>query len=94
MTDVRHLTAKCKHAMAVALLAPAGAALLAAACGSAYAAAGETLAQVTSRGAVRCGVSEGITGFSARDAAGRSSGLACRGEKESNWLPRLFGVVW
>jgi len=60
---------------ALALLGLAGAALLAAASGSAYAAAGETLAQVKSRGAVRCGVSEGIIGFSARDAAGRWSGL-------------------
>ena len=64
------MTAQCKYATSVALLALAGPALLAAACGSAYAAAGETLAQVKSRGAVRCGVSEGITGFSARDAAG------------------------
>jgi len=37
--------------------------------------AGETFAQVKSRGAVRCGVSEGIAGFSAKDASGRWSGL-------------------
>jgi len=36
---------------------------------------GETLAGVKARGVVRCGVSEGITGFSARDAAGRWRGL-------------------
>ena len=38
-------------------------------------AAGETLTQVKSRGTVRCGVSEGIAGFSMKDAAGRWSGL-------------------
>jgi len=43
--------------------------LLAAACESGYAAAGDTLALVKSRGVLRCGVSEGIAGFSARDAS-------------------------
>ena len=37
--------------------------------------AGETLALVQSRGAVRCGVSDGILGFSAKDTSGRWSGL-------------------
>lgn len=39
------------------------------------AAAGETLEQVKTRGTVRCGVSEGIVGFSTKDASGRWSGL-------------------
>ena len=56
------------------LLLPAGV-LLAIACGSAQAAAGETLAQIKSRGVLRCGVSEGIAGFSIKDAAGRWSGM-------------------
>ena len=37
--------------------------------------AGETLDGVKSRGFMRCGVSEGIAGFSAKDAAGRWSGF-------------------
>ena len=37
--------------------------------------AGETLALVQSRGAVRCGVSDGILGFSAKDTSGRWNGL-------------------
>ena len=37
--------------------------------------AGETVKSVHARGLLRCGVSEGIPGFSARDAAGRWSGL-------------------
>ena len=37
--------------------------------------AGDTLAQVKSRGTLRCGVSEGIAGFSTKDASGRWSGL-------------------
>ena len=37
--------------------------------------AGETLALVQSRGVVRCGVSDGILGFSAKDTSGRWSGL-------------------
>jgi general L-amino acid transport system substrate-binding protein len=37
--------------------------------------AGETLRGVKVRGVVRCGVSEGITGFSARDATGRWRGI-------------------
>jgi general L-amino acid transport system substrate-binding protein len=42
---------------------------------SAGAAPGETLAQMKSRGTLRCGVSEGIPGFSAKDASGRWSGF-------------------
>lgn len=53
----------------------AGAALFAAVCAPAWGAAGETLAQVKARGTLRCGVSEGIAGFSIKDAAGRWSGL-------------------
>jgi general L-amino acid transport system substrate-binding protein len=37
--------------------------------------AGETLDAVRSRGQLRCGVSEGIAGFSERDASGRWTGL-------------------
>jgi general L-amino acid transport system substrate-binding protein len=37
--------------------------------------AGDTLTQIKSRGMVRCGVSEGIAGFSAKDASGRWTGL-------------------
>ena len=37
--------------------------------------AGETLELVRSRGVVRCGVSDGIVGFSAKDASGRWNGL-------------------
>ena len=37
--------------------------------------AADTLAQVKSRGTLRCGVSNGIAGFSMKDAAGRWSGL-------------------
>jgi general L-amino acid transport system substrate-binding protein len=37
--------------------------------------AGETLDAVKTRGRLRCGVSEGIEGFSARDASGRWRGL-------------------
>lgn len=44
-------------------------------CGLAQAAPGETLAQAKARGTLRCGVSEGIAGFSSKDAAGRWSGL-------------------
>lgn len=51
------------------------AALLAVALGAPSAEAGETLAQVRTRGALRCGVSHGIVGFSTKDAAGRWSGL-------------------
>ena len=49
--------------------------LLAVASGPACAAAGDTLARVKARGILRCGVSEGIIGFSARDASGRWTGL-------------------
>lgn len=37
--------------------------------------AGETLNAVKARGELRCGVSEGIEGFSAKDASGRWLGL-------------------
>jgi general L-amino acid transport system substrate-binding protein len=43
--------------------------------GRLQAATGETLAKVQSRGTLRCGVSEGIAGFSMQDAAGHWSGL-------------------
>jgi len=49
--------------------------LLAITCGPACAAAGETLAKVKARGTLRCGVSEGIAGFSIMDAAGHWVGL-------------------
>jgi general L-amino acid transport system substrate-binding protein len=49
--------------------------LLVAACETGYAAAGDTLALVKSRGVLRCGVSEGIAGFSMRDSSGRWTGL-------------------
>jgi general L-amino acid transport system substrate-binding protein len=39
------------------------------------AAGSETLAQIKARGMLRCGVSEGITGFSTQDASGRFSGI-------------------
>jgi general L-amino acid transport system substrate-binding protein len=39
------------------------------------ASAGDTLEQVKSRGTLRCGVSEGIVGFSAKNEAGRWVGL-------------------
>lgn len=57
------------------MLLPAAAALLAVAWPATSNAAGETLAQIKSRGTLRCGVSEGIAGFSEKDAAGRWSGL-------------------
>jgi general L-amino acid transport system substrate-binding protein len=49
--------------------------LLAVACGSAQAVAGDTIAAVKARGVLRCGVSEGIAGFSIKDASGRWTGL-------------------
>ena len=49
--------------------------LLVATCGPASAAAGETLSQIKSRGELRCGVSEGIAGFSSRDDKGLMVGL-------------------
>lgn len=49
--------------------------LLAATCGTAFADAGDTLSQIKSRGELRCGVSEGIAGFSSRDAKGLMTGL-------------------
>jgi general L-amino acid transport system substrate-binding protein len=57
------------------MLLPAAIALLAVAWAAPAATAGETLAQIKSRGTLRCGVSEGIVGFSAQDASGRWSGL-------------------
>ena len=59
----------------VRLRRAAAALCLATACAAAFAATGDTLAQVKSRGALRCGVSEGIAGFSIKDAAGHWSGL-------------------
>jgi len=53
----------------------ASAFLLAFAGGAACAAPGDTLAQAKARGALRCGVSEGIAGFSIKDAGGRWTGL-------------------
>lgn len=41
----------------------------------AQAARGDTVAQARSRGALRCGVSEGVAGFSVRDATGRWAGI-------------------
>jgi general L-amino acid transport system substrate-binding protein len=43
--------------------------------GSSPALASETVKSIHTRGQLRCGISEGIPGFSARDAAGRWSGL-------------------
>jgi general L-amino acid transport system substrate-binding protein len=57
-----------------ALLLPASI-LFTIGCGPAHAAAGETLAQVKSRGTLRCGVGEDSPGFASKDAAGRWSGL-------------------
>ena len=57
------------------VLLPAAAALLAMTWAAPSARAGDTLAQIKSRGTLRCGVSEGIVGFSAKDASGRWSGL-------------------
>jgi len=54
---------------------PVAAALLAITWTARPARAGETLLDVKARGTVRCGVSEGIAGFSARDKEGRWSGL-------------------
>jgi len=58
-----------------ALLLSAAVVLLALAWAPRSAVAGETLAQIKTRGTVRCGVSEGIVGFSIREASGRWSGL-------------------
>jgi general L-amino acid transport system substrate-binding protein len=41
----------------------------------AFSAKSETLAEVKARGVLRCGVSEGIAGFSQRDASGHWSGI-------------------
>jgi general L-amino acid transport system substrate-binding protein len=51
------------------------AALLAVMSATPAVAAGETIIQIKSRGALRCGVSDGIAGFSMQDASGRWSGL-------------------
>ena len=59
----------------VRLLLTAATVLLAGVAGSAFAAAGDTLAKIKNRGTLRCGVSEGIAGFSKKDAAGHWSGL-------------------
>ena len=53
------------------LLLPAAVALLAALWTPPSATAGDTLAQIKSRGTLFSGVSDGIAGFSAKDTAGR-----------------------
>lgn len=58
-----------------AAAALAAAALLGIGCAPVDAAPGETLAAVKVRGTLRCGVSEGIAGFSIKDSAGRWSGM-------------------
>ena len=65
LIDVDRLRRAMRWVVAVVLSAVAAAA--------AY--AGETLDAVKARGVVRCGVSEGIAGFSAQDASGRWSGF-------------------
>ena len=57
------------------VLLPAAAALLAVMCAAPAVSAGETMAQIKSRRTMRCGVSEGIAGFSEKDGSGRWSGL-------------------
>jgi len=57
------------------LLLASSIAVLAVACGAAHAADGDTLAGVKVRGVLRCGVSEGIAGFSSKDTQGRWIGL-------------------
>jgi general L-amino acid transport system substrate-binding protein len=57
-----------------------GAALALLLCGvfampDARAADGDTMAQIKARGVLRCGVSEGVQGFSSRDASGRWTGI-------------------
>lgn len=42
---------------------------------AAYAADGETLAGIRARGTLRCGVSEGVPGFSTRDVSGHWTGI-------------------
>ena len=54
---------------------PAAVAFLTVWCTAPFASAGDTLAQVKSRGTLRCGVSEGIVGFSVKNEAGRWVGL-------------------
>ena len=72
-TDVRRPP---RHGRTLArILVPVAAALLAVVWVVPAGAAGETIAQVKSRGTLRCGVSDGILGFSAKDASGRWSGL-------------------
>src|SRR5215510_3219965 len=66
------------HMLTAALaraLVPTVVVLLAATWAPATVAAGETLAEIRSRGTLRCGVSDGIAGFSAKDGSGRWSGL-------------------
>jgi general L-amino acid transport system substrate-binding protein len=57
------------------LLRPALVALLAAAWAAAPADAADTLTQIRARGTLRCGVSEGIPGFSMKGASGQWAGL-------------------
>ena len=59
----------------VTRILPTSTFLLAVTCATAFAAAGDTLAQAKARGTLRCGVSEGIPGFSVRDTSGRWSGI-------------------
>jgi general L-amino acid transport system substrate-binding protein len=56
-------------------LVVAAATLLAVAWAPPSATAGETLTDIKARGFVRCGVSEGIAGFSAKGPSGRWAGL-------------------
>jgi general L-amino acid transport system substrate-binding protein len=49
--------------------------VLALVAGSAQAESGDTFRVIRARGVLRCGVSEGITGFSQRDETGRWSGI-------------------
>ena len=70
----------CRRRPRRALLRAAAALLLGVATLAAQ--AGETLDGVKARGVVRCGVSEGIAGFSEKDASGRWRGFDvdfCRG---------------
>lgn len=70
LKDFRVLCARAGSLLALTMVAGA---LLAA--GASPAAAQATLKAVKERGAVRCGVSEGLPGFSAKDAKGEWSGL-------------------
>ena len=75
-TAIRTAQSPCKSARLAA------AAFLLAFAGGAACAAPDTLAQIKSRGELRCGVSEGIAGFSIKDAGRPLVGARCR------FLPR------